>query len=371
MGQSVSRKSDVTFKLTVNNKEVAPPTSFPFRKTLNNVISEREECKVSYSSQKENDCVINATFNNSFIGALWDAYSNHYKLILRPDDVWLTIIIALADYINHHPEEMRSCFVNHDGQKEIIVESRHPTNWENLIKSTVQEIQKETKDDVREWIEPKFTTTSENDTIISRIVLMGSLKHYFSYKYYMGCGIPEVTLKGTLQDWLLLRNKLQRIETYGKETNQLPLIWWYQILIPIIDEFINSFRGNINVNFWQSCANYVSASSGCDYLSGWSLSFCPFKDGKWNLNTPEEILSTHQYGEIGTDEMQVSSIVKVPIKIFYGGDVQDCNFYAGGIVNRYDFNTNTITPSFDYALIDKTCDVTPNSFRSSLFNDFF
>lgn len=57
----------------------------------------------------------------NFIRELFDAYSNHYKLILRHDYVWLTIIIALADYIDKHTEEMRKCFVTHDCKKQLIV----------------------------------------------------------------------------------------------------------------------------------------------------------------------------------------------------------------------------------------------------------
>jgi len=36
-------------------------------------------------------------------------------------------------------------------------------------------------------------------------------------KRYLFCGIPEVTLLGTLEDWKDLRN---RVDKYGEQTNQ-------------------------------------------------------------------------------------------------------------------------------------------------------
>jgi len=44
------------------------------------------------------------------------------------------------------------------------------------------------------------------------------------------------------------------------------LTWWRNILIPIVDKFIDSYNGNVDNDFWQSCATYLGG--GPSYISG-------------------------------------------------------------------------------------------------------
>ena len=147
---------------------------------------------------------IRATLGNSFIGALLDAYNNHYAISIRPDDVWLSIVIALADYVDNHAEEMRSIFVIHQGKKKLVVNAlsgEHTVgNWAGIIQQFSDLIDQNTVASVRDFIEPRFTTTTANDSLIGRVALMGALKNYFSYGVHCLCGIPQVTLMGTAED---------------------------------------------------------------------------------------------------------------------------------------------------------------------------
>lgn len=68
------------------------------------------------------------------------------------------------------------------------------------------EIEKRTVSDVRNWLEPNFSTTTLNDKTIGRVVLMSAMKKFFEYEGNLCvCGIPNVTLKGTLEDWKDIR----------------------------------------------------------------------------------------------------------------------------------------------------------------------
>ena len=347
---------DRTFQLTVNGKRVKPTGRFPRTVTLENVlrnceIAEKKKGILLKSTNPKN--AVPALLNNSFVGCLWDAYSNHYKLVLRPDDLWLTIAITFADYVDNHAEEMRKSFVAHDGKKQLIVVTGGTTetaDWSAIISKFSNLIDENTIGEVRDWIEPKFTTTTSNDSLIARVALMGAMKNYFSYGCYMCCGIPEITLKGTLQDWIDLRAKVDKLKTYGEESNQKPLLWWHEILIPIIDNFIESYKGNVNNDFWQSCANYIGGGSGPTYMSGWCLAFSPFEKGRWRLNNPNDILSTGNYGKIKTNKFKSCATVEVPLTINDNGSEYEAYFYAGGIVNRFYATENTMTPSFDFAV---------------------
>jgi hypothetical protein len=251
---------------------------------------------------------------------------------------------------------MRKCFVTHEGKKQLIVQAISGVttvdNWSGIISQFSNLINENTVSAVRDWIEPRFTTTTPNDSLIGRVALMGAMKHYFAYGCCIQCGIPEVTLMGTLEDWKQLRQKIDRLADYGKESSQEQLVWWRDILIPIADEFIASYEGHPNENFWQSCANYIGGGSGPSYLSGWVLAFSPFEKGQWRLKHPDDIRVTGKYGQVETIDFKTSATVEVPLKVNDNGYEYDAYFYAGGIVNKYDKATNTISPSFDFAMFE-------------------
>ena len=49
-----------------------------------------------------------------------------------------------------------------------------------------------------------------------------------------------MTLKGTVEDWELLKRKAKELEKYDTE-------FWITRLIPILDEFVNAAKGKICV----------------------------------------------------------------------------------------------------------------------------
>ena len=65
--------------------------------------------------------------------------------------------------------------------------------------------------------------------------LMDSMKTYVNYLLYAGCGIPEVKMLGTLEDWEHLKSLVQLIgQSYDLE-------FWTSKLLPIFDKFIEAY----------------------------------------------------------------------------------------------------------------------------------
>lgn len=345
-----------TFRLTRNGRPVeAPSERVPETTTIDKALSRSPIAKdqsgrllLATSPQD----TVRAELSNSFVGAIFAAYSKHLRLTIRPDDVWLTIMIAFADYVDNHAEAMRKSFVDHDGKQkiEINIDSFDGADWSKVASEFSEELSGRTKNGVRDWVEPRFTTTTSKDLLIGRCALMGALKSYFEYSCCIECGIPEVTLEGTVADWQELRRRVDRLAEYGRQTNQEPLIWWQQILTPVVDQFVKSRVGQVNNDWWQSCANYIPGGSGPSYLSGWVLAFAPFSKGKWRLDDVKSILATGNYGEVDTTKFNGSATVTVPVTINDNGYEYPIAFYAGGIVNSYDAIGNVMRPSFDFAM---------------------
>ncbi|CAM6084373.1 unnamed protein product [Calypogeia fissa] len=216
--------------------------------------------------------------SNGLVNTAVQAYNNHHHLVLRPDDVWIAILSQFNLYVNANAEELRHLFVEHEGKKELVITlvgTRYDVHFGRFAKYMGHLIQENVKDpELRDWIIPKFSTTTDNDRIVSSIMMMATLKAYFSYTCRLTCGLPAVTLLGKKADWEKLLAKVEKLPSYGQQTAQ-----WHALLKPVLGGFVRSFEepdSQRTKEFWQKIAHYSDGGSGPTYLSGWITAFCFF-----------------------------------------------------------------------------------------------
>ena len=58
---------------------------------------------------------------HGLVQTISEAYLEQRALVLRPDDIWLTILTQFSLYVNEHAEELRHKFVAHEGKQKLIV----------------------------------------------------------------------------------------------------------------------------------------------------------------------------------------------------------------------------------------------------------
>lgn len=221
--------------------------------------------------------------SNGFVRTVVDAYNNHHNLIIRPDDIWAAIMTQFSFYINKNAEEFRGKFVDFEGKKELDVSvagSLRTAPYDTLVKLMAKKIDKNLVDpQVKQWILPNFSTTTDNDLVTVGIVFMASMKKYFNYGFSLSCGIPYITLKGTTEDWKNIYTRLGKLKEYKLEK-------WYDMLEPILEQFVNAKQGKVDLEFWQRIAHYEPGGSGPSQISGWITTFCVFDEqGNWQ-STP-------------------------------------------------------------------------------------
>lgn len=161
-------------------------------------------------------------------------------------------------------------FVAHEGKKELTVHfdivDRYTVEYGVLARELSHLIQKNVLDpELRGWVMPAFSTTTEHDSVVAAILLMGVTQKYFSYGLHMSCGIPSVTLVGQKTDWQLIYSRLDKLETFGAEPSQ-----FCKLLRPVISRFIDSFDDPTSdeiIGFWQRIAPKKRVGSGSDYYS--------------------------------------------------------------------------------------------------------
>jgi hypothetical protein len=267
-------------------------------------------------------------FSNGFVSLVFAAYSRHHHLILSADDIWIAITTAFSRFVNANAEEMREIFVSHKGTKELEVNGvgrMGGIDWNRFLDQMAQLIESNTNSEIREWIIPNFTTTTPTIRTVGAITLMSAMKKYFSYSVTLSCGIPAVTLRGTLGDWELLRHKIERL----KDFQQPVLTEWYHVLVPILDQFVSSYCGNVDQDFWNRCCCRLARRSGPDFLEGWILAFVPFnEDNKYILPPYSSIMETNSYGKVRTKDIAMSA-VHTPVVVNDNGYIIKTIFYAG------------------------------------------
>ncbi len=304
--------------------------------------------------------VISPGFSNGFVGALYRAYNEHRHLILRPDDVWLAITSAFGLFMGdkQNAEMLRKQFVDFEGKMELEVKSAgtlYTVNWASLIDRMSDLIEKNTRGDARTWLQSDFSTTTPVCRTVSQVVLMGVMKHYFGYKFSFRCGLPKVTLEGTLEDWQKLQEKARRFSTLGVES----LSHWAGLLDFILQKMVDSYQGNVDVDFWSRLTSRESWGSGPRYIAGWVNVFMPFSEkGEYRL---QDATPTN-WGKVDQNDVPPSA-VEVPVEIDDNGRKYDTIFYGGHLVCVYDPEQDTIRPSVDWAMVDITGSTGPTSKR--------
>lgn len=99
---------------------------------------------------------------NGFWDAFYHAYMGHGELKIKPDDVWMTIMLWLTEYINKNAEELRKAFVSHEGQKTLTVTTHQDEkDWNSFFDGIIVQITKNTNAGVTDKLACNFTSTGK------------------------------------------------------------------------------------------------------------------------------------------------------------------------------------------------------------------
>ncbi len=260
-----------------------------------------------------------------FFYGMYEAYASHRPFVLSPDMVWMLISQGFSHHINANPEKYRDRMVDFQGKKSLVVESDKPLNeaeWERLIPEFAEEIKMSTKGTIAETIIADFSTTTSYEQIASEITLMETTKAYFEYVVvYIACGIPEVTLLGTTEDWQKVYDKAMQLRSFD-------LDWWIDELAPILKQFIKAPIGDADTKFWRNMFKWHTQKEygAPNIIDGWIVKFFPYdKDGKrFDLKTltrdsslPDEMAEVDvRFVEIYPDGSSAETMIEL-----YGGFV--------------------------------------------------
>lgn len=244
----------------------------------------------------DKDCSMFLPRQSIFFNCMVEAFANHYSVTLSPDIIWTVISQQFSHYINLDPEKYRDKLVNHEGKMELSVETKYDlyspkVEWDKILSDFDAQIAKNTKGNIADVMRADFSTTGTTERIASQVMLMSTVKAFFSFVIFYHCGIPSITIEGTPDDWRKIIKKTEGFRSFDLE-------WWVDDLTPILQEFVKAAEGNANNDFWRNIVKKDRPKgmkdSGCGgfekdatELDGWFLKFIPFSNSG---RTPQKVI---------------------------------------------------------------------------------
>ncbi|KAL7952534.1 hypothetical protein V8C34DRAFT_318952 [Trichoderma compactum] len=206
-------------------------------------------------------------YRNGFVDGIIRAFQQDLHLTLRPDDVWLAIMVQFGFYVNGRAEEMRRFFVTHEGKKQLVVDtgpvSPQSVDVGTLARAFANLVERNAIDpNFKSWMLPSFSTTTSEDVTTAAVVMMATVKTYFEYIAMGGCGFPS------------LLEKVAKLATYGEE-----LSVWSKLLTKVAEKMVETFDkpdSQMTKDFWIRAVHHAGkdGSGTVKSLSGWITAFC-------------------------------------------------------------------------------------------------
>lgn len=343
---SIANDDDDLFTFQVSNVEISQEA--PYLINAEQMIRDTLEIKGKFEdfSYRENTEAQFADGNlPGFVLAAHTAYQSHYPLKLSVSDFIVLIGQGLSRHINNNVEELRDQFVDFEGKETIEIRRDQfvmgqQNDWSTVFGEFADEIKKRIKADIYDIVIDDTSVATPTTRIVSEITLMDSMKGYFEYMVTTLCGIPQITLQGTKEDWEKLRQKVYNLKDHNKD-NSLKLDWWLDHLIPVIDKICDTaVNRKADKLFWSRFYKYETPGSGNAYVSGWITVFFPYLKSGAN---------EFRYSTITTDELP-KLFSEVPFIWNYFGNYIDMDFYGGFLGAQFNQENFTVQPAYFWSV---------------------
>lgn len=305
-----------------------------------------------FCTSMRDDQEINFNFGKHpvFNGFLW-AYKNHRPITISPDIIWILITQAFSNHVSSKAEELRSMFVNFEGKTELLVQKPNldintmtSTDWEReFFPEFVDQISQYTGQCCTDTLTPNFTTTTPISLAVGQLSIMSTMKHYFSFRGMVcGCGIPFITIEGSVEDWTKINEKLTNLSKYKFE-------WFTKDVTPIVDKIIQTKQGKIDKKFWKDMIRIKDGTGfyDPDKVDGWFTKFFPFDD---------EGDRNHGFIEKGDDLQNEMLEVPFTLDVVYPDRTvrMSCNIYAGFVGLTQNKESGSFKPEIGWLIKEKS-----------------
>jgi hypothetical protein len=109
--------------------------------------------------------------SDSFFRGAIEAWGRHQHFVIRPDEIWFTILVQMSFFMSNtkNSEALRDVFVSHKGKQEIYFMDLNTTRALSMFQAAIQARVKTSW--LMDWIVPNYTTTVSEDIMVSNVLV--------------------------------------------------------------------------------------------------------------------------------------------------------------------------------------------------------
>ena len=202
-----------------------------------------------------------------------------------------------------------------------------------------------------------FSTTGPLERAVAQLTLMDVVQHYFEYEFISLCGIPELELQGSREDWRSLRARARMFAELDEGGGFLRA--WAKVLDPLLAACVDVFDGRVDNALWRSFYKQNDESGG-PYVTGWINALFPYIH---DSRTPGAY-ARNRYALQWASGLDASfgggppprafppALREVPFRWNYLGTMFDMGF-MGGFIGVRQTAEGTLTPALGWAVCER------------------
>ena len=239
--------------------------------------------------------------SHGLLFATHKSFCLHLPLVLKPDHIAITIMQSLSLAINQNPEQFKTTLgaAKDALKKQLTVNlgqsSQSENVWNRAFDNFRIAISEEFGDHIVSHGLCDYSTSCWATRNVSNIVLMDTYSSVAEFKVRFYCGIPIVHLLGTKEDWDTLFLRVKRLSAIFQS-----LEWWFERLIPVIENIVNLWSGEPNTKWWKSFYSYRNSSGG-HHVTGHINALFPYVHDRENnskyVKNPSFVRNNNGYFE--------------------------------------------------------------------------
>lgn len=232
---------------------------------MNRVVNERygDKWQVHASDLGSIDRV---EYSHGLVGLLSTCYSWHRRITIAPHDLWYVVLTEIANAINEDHETFRYLFTRSKEQQAILVPGDDRLNYLEVVDQLRS----------RMPLSPELfvfdlSTMGPAEHRAMASALCDGVQRYYSFMTF-ACGLPEISVTGTVQDWETMIIKLETIRIeFASVTKMLDL--YFVRVLNLFGCILNSIQCGSDEQprkFWESIFSQHNVGSGSQKeISGW------------------------------------------------------------------------------------------------------
>jgi hypothetical protein len=208
-----------------------------------------------------------------FVAAADCAFNHHFPLVLSPDAIWLCVAQGIANAARIAAKLAAPARELLEIRRDDWMRGSPDNPWPSIFDDFAAAIA-DHQPQLHDLVCASFSTTGATERAAFAVTLMDAMQDYYAYRGTSLCGIPEITLLGTADDYRAIGARAARLADHD-------LAWWIPSLQAVCSRLADAAAGNPDIDFFRSFYKR-DESSGGPHMNGWINCLFPFT---WNYTT--------------------------------------------------------------------------------------